>query len=422
MNIHVSQSLEAQTELRMLSAAKFHMISPQSSKNIFCIVQDSLLGAYRMTLGIQPVSKEQFFNITMKVGIPLANVQKKIQQIRRVYKEKGKRVQCFHGNGLLSLALPEDFNYEKKNGASVDEPVVKIYRGVIYEGTMDKSILGSAHNSLIHVIYKEYGPDEASSFIDKIQFITNEWLLIRGFSVGLGDCMVQGEKQTEEISNVIEKCLIEAEGIKNTTSHPNIREIRITGALSKAKDIGLRIAKDALDPSNNFLSTVKSGSKGDWFNIAQITGLLGQQNINGSRIEPTLNNGRRTLPHYQYENLPVKMEYEARGFIDSSFIKGLNPKQYYFHAMAGRVGVSDTAMQTASSGYIQRRIIKLIEDVKICYDGTVRDAIGSIYQLTYGEDGFDPKQMIRVKDANEFCNISSIVNKLNNKYESKIKK
>ena len=105
--------------------------------------------------------------------------------------------------------------------------------------------------------------------------------------------------------------------------------------------MGLRIAKNALNPSNNFLSTVISGSKGDWFNISQITGLLGQQNLLGQRVSPVLNNGKRTLPHYQFENLSLKEEYESRGFIDSSFIHGLNPKQYYVHCMSGREGCCD---------------------------------------------------------------------------------
>jgi DNA-directed RNA polymerase subunit A' len=171
--------------------------------------------------------------------------------------------------------------------------------------------------------------------------------MIDGFSIGIEDCMVQGEKKVQEISDVIQKCFIEAEGIKTTTTHEGIREVRINGALSKAKDIGLKIAKDALDDNNNFLSTVKSGSKGDWFNIAQITGLLGQQNLQGKRVQKTLNNGQRTLPHYPFEDLPIELEYESRGFIDSSFIKGLNPKQYYFHSMSGREGCCDTAMNTA---------------------------------------------------------------------------
>ena len=171
--------------------------------------------------------------------------------------------------------------------------------------------------------------------------------MISGFSVGLKDCMVQGEEKVQEIKDVIEKCYIEAENIKANTVNPNIREIRITGCLSKAKDIGLKIAKDALDPTNNFLYTVKSGSKADFFNVAQITGLLGQQNVSGQRVMPTLNNGQRTLPHYQFDGLTKRDEYESRGFIDSSFIKGLNPKQYYFHSMSGRESTCDTAMNTA---------------------------------------------------------------------------
>jgi len=95
----------------------------------------------------------------------------------------------------------------------------------------------------------------------------------------------------------------------------------------------------------------------------------------GQRVIPTLNDGKRTLPHYPFENLSLGQQYESRGFIDTSFIKGLNPKQYYFHNMSGRESTCDTAMNTATSGYIQRRIIKLIEDIKVQYDGTVRGKI-----------------------------------------------
>jgi DNA-directed RNA polymerase II subunit RPB1 len=326
MNLHCDASLESEAELRFLSASKYHIISAQGSKPNFCIVQDSLLGAYKMTLGVIPVAKDKFFNIAIKTEMSVPEIMYKMNHIRKILKEKNKRPQCFNGKGLISLILPIDLIYEKKNNADLNEPVLKIYRGVIYEGTLDKSILGATSNSLIQIINKEYGPDVTADFIDKIHFITNNWLLVTGFSIGLEDCLVQDENKVEEINNVIERCYIEAEGIKNTTSHPNIREIRITGTLSKAKDIGLKIAKDALDPKNNFLSTVRSGSKGDFFNIAQITGLLGQQNLLGQRVNPTLNNGTRTLHHYPLSDLPMKMEYESRGFIDSSFIKGLNPR------------------------------------------------------------------------------------------------
>ena len=348
-NLHIPQSEEAQAELRMLSASKFKIISAQSSKPNMCIVQDSLLGAYKMTLGVKQLRKEQFFDISLKLDLSIDQTLKKIQHIRKIFKEKGKKVQCFHGKGLISLVLPDDFIYEKKNNTDPNEPVLRIYRGVLYEGALDKSTIGATTNSIIHVLHKEYGPDVTANFIDGVQFVSNNWLLIDGFSIGIEDCLVQGEDKVQEINDVIKKCFIEAEGIKNTTSHPGIREVRITGALSKAKDIGLKIAKDALDQSNNFLSTVKSGSKGDWFNISQITGLLGQQNLAGKRVQKTLNNGTRTLPHYPFENLPVELEYESRGFIDSSFIRGLNPRQFYMHSMSGREGCCDKTVSQIGS-------------------------------------------------------------------------
>ena len=341
MNIHIAQSVEAQTELRLISASKNFIISPQSSKPNFCIVQDSLLGAYRMTLGIQSVRKDQFFDISLKLDIPISDILKKIQHIRKIFKEKGKKVQCFHGKGLISLILPNDLFYEKKNNVDPNEPTLKIYKGVIYEGALDKTTLGAVSNSLIQIINKEYGADITTAFIDGVQFLSNSWLMITGFSIGIEDCLVQGQDKVDEINNVVQKCFLEAEGIKMTTSHAGIREVRVNAALNKAKDVGLKIAKDALSFNNNFLSTVKSGSKGDYFNISQITGLLGQQNLLGQRVTPTLNNGTRTLVHYPFENLPIEMEYESRGFIDSSFIHGLTPRQFYFHAMSGREGCCD---------------------------------------------------------------------------------
>jgi len=421
MNIHVAQSLEARAELRGLSGAKHNIISAQDGKPNMAIVQDSLLGAYRMTLGFQKVRKDQFFNISLKIEMSIGETTAKIKHISRILRQKNKKSSPYHGKGLISLILPEDLNYETHNNADPDEPIIKIYRGVLYEGTINKSIIGSAHNSLIQIMDKEYGPDAAAKFIDGVQFITNNWLLISGFSVGVGDCLIQGESKEEEIRDEIQKCFIEAEGIKTTTSHPIIRELRISAVLNKAKDIGLRIAKDALDPKNNFLSTVNSGSKGDFFNIAQITGLLGQQNLQGQRVVPALNHGKRSLPHYPFGELPVELEYESKGFIASSFIKGLNPKQFYFHAMSGREGICDTAMGTATSGYMQRRIVKLTEDIKSQYDGTVRDAIGKTYQLSYGGDGLDPVHTVKVNGAHEVCDVTRMVSRLNMKHELALK-
>ena len=424
MNIHVPQSLTARTELELLAATKYNIISAQASKPNIAIVQDSLLAAFLMTKENNPLSKGQFFNISMNGkndGKPLWTVEK-IKTIRKVLKLKKKKPKVFNGKGLISLLLPNDLIYEKENKANPDEPVVKIYRGVLYEGTLDKTILGSSHNSLIQIINKEYGVEKASEFITNIQWITNSWLLVNGFSVGLEDCMITSVKSSEKIQDKISRCYVEADGIERTTHNPGIREVRITASLSKAKDVGMRIAKETMSSNNNLLSTVHSGSKGDFFNIAQLTGLLGQQNLLGKRVQHTLNHGKRTLPHYPFGKLPTELEYESRGFIRHSFIEGLNPKEFWFHCMSGREGICDTAMGTSKTGYIQRRTVKICEDIQVQYDGTVRDTYGKIYQLAYGQTGFDPSCTVKVNGKQQPSDVSRIVNRLNLQFKLNRKK
>ena len=416
MNIHVGQGYEARAELIHLCGAKHNIISPQSSKPNITIVQDSLLSCYLMTQpDCKKLSKEEFFNIanvaiqTNGEKMTSTSILAKIQHIRKVLKTKGKKINSFNGRGLFSLALPNDFNYEYKNGANEDEPIVKIYRGVMYEGVI-KNTNFTSHNSIIQLLYKEYGNEITSTFIDNIQFLTNKWMSMTGFSIGIKDCIAT---KTSEIEDAIEKCFIEAKGIEETTSHPGIREVRVNAALSKARDIGMRIAKNALSKTNGFLATVGCGSKGDFFNIAQITGVIGQQNLQGARVPMHLNKGTRTLPHYPFKGLSKEMEYESRGFIRHSFIHGLNPQEFYFHAMSGREGITDTAMGTSKSGYTQRKIVKVMEDLQVKYDGTVRNPEGNIYQFAYGDDGLDPIECIFRNGEADICDVARMVDKLN---------
>jgi len=424
-NIHAPQSYETITELKMLSSTENLIISSQESKPNIAIVQDSLLAAYKMTKNIVKMTRDQFYNISLSGnrvdGSPLWD-PKRIQTIRRVMKKFGKKVCSYTGHGLVSLILPYDFYYEKTNKANLNEPTVKIFQGVMYEGTLNKDILGASHNSLIQVLYKEYGSKTTSNFVDNIQFITNSWLLYFGFSVGLEDCMVASQESQETIQDVLTESYTKAQGIEETTHNLGIREVRVTAALSQAKDIGMKIAKDAMNSDNNFLDTVGSGSKGDFFNIAQLTAMLGQQNLFGQRVKPTLNSGRRTLPHYPIDGkMSREREYESRGFVCHSFIHGLSPQEFFFHAMSGREGICDTAMNTASSGYIQRRIVKVMEDMQIQYDGTVRDMSGVVCQFAYSENGWDSSKTVKVGNDQEICDISRMVQQLNFERELKQK-
>lgn len=429
MNLHAPQSYETQTELSILSDPKANMISPQESKPNIVIVQDNLLGAYLMTnvdvdgkevVQAVKVKRSDFQNISLAGTTSDGKMlwsPAKMKHIHRIMKRFGHNDRVFSGHGLISLLLPNDFYYEKENKVNPYEPVIKIYQGVMYEGTLNKAVLGSTHDSIIQALYKNYNSDIASNFVDNLQFITNNWLAIHGFSIGLEDCMLPNSDKARTIKKTLAEYYMKAKGIEETTLNPGIREVRITATLSQAKDVGMRIAKDAMQKSNNFLSTTRGGSKGDFFNIAQSTGLCGQQNIEGERVKYKLNHGKRSLPHYPFEIKNDERKYESKGFIRHSFIHGLNPHEFIFHAMSGRVGICDTAMSTQFSGYNQRKIVKLCEDVQIQYDGSVRDTMGKVYQFAYGETGWDASQTINVNGKSEICDISSIVNQLNCEYE-----
>jgi DNA-directed RNA polymerase beta' subunit len=420
MNLHAPQSCETEAELRMNSAASLNIITAQESKPIITITQDSLIAAFLMTRREFKLTRGQFIDICMKGKKWDGDIlfdPTRLKTIEKVLKSNGKKPVVFNGRGLISMILPENFNYEKKNGAHPDEPVVKIRQGIFIEGALDKSTLGSAHGSIIQLLNKEYGTQITAKFIDNMQFIGNAWLMVHGFSVGLEDCMITSRDSVMAIKDKLTECYTKAEGIEETTRNPGIREIRVTAALSQAKDIGMKIAKDAMRPDNNFRVTVEAGAKGDYFNIAQITGLLGQQNLEGKRVAPMMSHGKRSLPHYPFGELSKEKEYESRGFIRNSFIRGLNPQEFFFHAMSGREGVADTAMGTAKSGYIQRKIVKVCEDIKIQYDQTVRDTTGKIYEFCYGENGYDATKTIRVDSAPAPCDVSRLIDRLNTSYE-----
>ena len=416
MNIHVGQTLEGRAELMELSATKHNLMTAQSSKPNIVIVQDSLLGVYKMTKSTVRVSKSTFFNIVNNAiqvdgsGMPCSEIMHRMRHIRQVLTAKGKPVNELTGKSIFSFTLPLDFNYESKNDADPDEPVVKIYKGVLYEGVINKADVGGTSNSIIQCLYKEYGKDITSTFIDNVQFLVNKWLDVAGFTVGLKDCVAS---KVEEIDAAVERCFVEANTVHDTTFHPGVREARINATLGKARDIGLKMAKDSMNKNNNFLATIMAGSKGDFFNIAQITGLLGQQTIDGQRLPKHLSNGTRSLPHYPFGKLDTDDEYESRGFIRNSFIHGLNPKEFYLHAMTGRDGIINTSVSTAKSGYIQRRIVKIAEDISVKYDGTVRNLENNIYEFAYADCGLDPTELIVKGGKSMICNLSRMVDRLN---------
>jgi len=420
-NLHVPQNIPSQVEMAMLCSVKGNMISAQGSKPNVAIVQDSLLSAYMMTKEYSYVEKHLFFDMCMKLEIDSNTVLDKLERVERVLAEKGceKPLNPYHGRALISLLLPDNFSYRKENGGMESEPEVKIFQGVFYEGVINKAIVGAAHNSIIHILCKYYGADRACRFVNELHYVTNEWLLVKGFSIGMKDFMIPEEKaeDSRKIRDSLAACFVRADRVSETTKNAYIAESRISMALSDARDMGQKMARDALPPTNNLLQPILSGSKGSMFNATQVFGALGQQSVKGGRPRYDQSNGTRGLTHYPKENISSELKYESRGFVSSSFGDGLKPREMWWHATSGREGVTNTAMSTADSGYIQRQMVKVMEDMVCKQDGTIRDTTGRIFQFSYNEDGYDPVKMTKLHSNQEAVDVFRIVEELNNDFE-----
>ena len=269
--------------------------------------------------------------------------------------------------------------------------------GKYVRGQLDKKALGAGSKGLIHSIFNDFSYVDAGEFIDDLQNLITEYMKLSAYSVGISDLIADSStnqkisdamlKKKQEVKNLIDQTHLGT--FENTTGKTNEVEFesKVNSILQKAADEAGKIGRKSLAADNRFVIMVNSGSKGKSLNIAQMISCLGQQNVDGKRIPYGFED--RTLPHYtKYNDSP-----EARGFVESSFIQGLTPTELYFHAMGGRTGLIDTAVKTSTTGYIQRRLIKGLEDLKVHYDMTVRNNKNKVIQFAYGDDNIDPTKV-----------------------------
>ncbi|KNA00007.1 DNA-directed RNA polymerase II largest subunit [Plasmodium vivax North Korean] len=274
---------------------------------------------------------------------------------------------------------------------SVNDGKVIIKNNELLCGIICKRTVGSSSGSLIHILWHEMGPDKTKDFISALQKVTNNWLEYIGFTVSCSD-IIASNKVLDKVKDILSKSKKEVSKIVKKAQRGELEcqpgkslyesfETRVNNELNCAREMAGKVASESLDERNNIFSMVASGSKGSIINISQIISCVGQQNVEGKRIPFGFNH--RSLPHF------IKFDYgpESRGFVSNSYLSGLTPQEVFFHAMGGREGIIDTACKTSETGYIQRRLIKAMEDVMVQYDRTVRNSYGDIIQFLYGEDG-----------------------------------
>ncbi|MED6160929.1 DNA-directed RNA polymerase III subunit 1 [Stylosanthes scabra] len=268
----------------------------------------------------------------------------------------------------------------------------------LISGQLGKVTLGNGNkDGLFSVLLRDYKPHAAAACMNRVAKLSARWIGNHGFSIGIDDVQpkeVLINKKDETISDNYKKCddLIESFNkgnlkLKAGCDAAQTLEAEISGVLNGVRDTAGKVCMQTLHWRNSPLIMSQCGSKGSPINISQMVACVGQQIVGGCRAP----NGfmDRSLPHF-----PRKAKTPAaKGFVANSFYSGLSATEFFFHTMGGREGLVDTAVKTADTGYMSRRLMKCLEDLFLHYDYTVRNAGGGIVQFCYGDDGMDPAGM-----------------------------
>lgn len=406
MNLHVPQNEEARAEALTLMLVQEQILSPRYGAPIIGGLHDYVTGAYLLTRKDTVLDKN-------KISILLfaANFEGTLPEPAIL-----KPGPYWTGKQVVSNLLQRDFNFEGK--ASVCrkcspclkefcpyDAYVLIREGEHLIGSLDKnSVASQVPSTMLHDYVKRYGNEEGRRLLDGLYRAFIWYLDWYGFTMGIDSLDVPDEalkevkqllgKVNEEVSKLIGRARKgELEPLPGRTIEETLEQ-RILEVLSRARDRAGEVASRYIGLLREANIMARTGARANMLNITQMVAVLGQQSIRGERIRRGFTN--RTLPHYKWGDLGPK----ARGFVYSSFKDGLKPTEFFFHAMAGREGLVDTAVRTAQSGYMYRRLANALQDFYIAYDGSVRTSEGFIVQFRYGEDGVDPAKSDHGKPVN----------------------
>lgn len=372
MNLFLPQEVQTRTELEMIANVKYQIVGAKDSNPIIGCQQDGVTGSYLVTLDDVRIPAED-------VAFMLANTES--ADLSKLSKKK-----IYTGKEVFSAIIPDGINsLEKKDGKTR----FQVKDGNLLIGNLNKAKVASKKNSLIHFVWDKKGGEVTRKFIDDIQKLVLNYLLVDGFTVGFGDCFID-KKVMDDIRKQIQEKMLETnyeitemENQADSISYDTY-EANLAGDLNSFGSNLHKLAGDNLPKDNGFyVLSFGAKAKGSQLNIGKMVSCMSQQSVEGKRPKKRVNG--RALTHFHYnDDTP-----QARGFAANNFLTGLRGHEYFFHSMGGREGLIDTAIKTASTGYIQRRLVKTMEDLMVNYDGTVRNSSGQIIQFIYGDNGID---------------------------------
>jgi DNA-directed RNA polymerase III subunit RPC1 len=408
MNLHVPQTEEARTEARLLMGVKYNIVTPKNGEPIISAIQDFITASWLLS------SLDQFFDkktfVTMCCGMlepdtkfdlpPPAIIKPQTlwtgKQVFSVLMRPNRQ-----SNVTVNLDAPSRDHNQYHPGLHrdlQDDSFLCIRNSEVLCGRMDKGTVGSGKkNSVFYILYRDFGPDEAARGMNRLSKLCARWLGNQGFTVGISDVTPPG-KLVKEKGDMIGKVFNECLGFVRDSKAGKLKrkaglddagtlEAEQVRVLSTVRTNISKILTNQLSKYNTPMVMATSGSKGSNINVAQMAALLGQQDIEGKRVADGFQD--RTLPHFpKHERSPP-----SKGFVSNSFFSGLLPYEFLFHAVGGRVGLVDTAVKTAETGYMSRRLMKSLEDLSTQYDRTVRNSASNVVQFRFGDDELDPVDM-----------------------------
>ena len=401
MNLHIPQTEEARAEAEILMEVQTQLISLRYGLSIIGCTQDAISGNFMLTKD-ESIKREEAIDLLSAVGVTDFS--------------KLPRKQSVTGKEIFSTLLPEDFNYEghsrlcdRSKDKCDKETHVVIENGKMLTGVMDRNSVGEESGLMLRNLHQKYGKDYSIDMLGKIFRLGIEYLLKVGFTSALSDTDLPESARIaikEDLDNArkeVDELIAQSVSGKLDTfpgkTMLETLELRILGVLNKARNETGRIVATHADKRTNTMIMAESGARGNLLNLAQMAACVGQQAMRGKRIDQGFEG--RTLSHFKKGDLSS----EAHGFIANGFKGGLTPAEFYFGAMTGRDSLMDTALRTPKSGYLYRKLANAMQDLKVEYDHTVRDASKKIIQFEYGEDGVDVS-----KSENGVINVKRIIN------------
>eukprot|EP00731_Ephydatia_muelleri_P022715 Em0015g298a len=386
MNLHLPQTEEAKAEAVVLMGVKSNLVTPRNGEPLIAAIQDFITASYLLT------QKDVFFDRTLfcQVVASMLHGKDTLLKIDIPPPAIWKPAKLWTGKQVISLLIRPNQNspvvmnlrakgkqYTKGEDLCSCDSFVVIYNSQHMCGCLDKSALGSgSKTNIFYILLRDYGEQVASDCMSRLARLCPYFLTNRGFSIGISDVtpgkkliaakerlVAEGYKKCEDFISSFKEGKLQTQ--PGCTAEETL-EAKILHELSVIRESAGKACKSELHHTNSPLIMALSGSKGSFINISQMIACVGQQAISGKRIPDGFED--RSLPHF-----PRKSKSPgAKGFVENSFFTGLNPAEFFFHTVGGREGLVDTAVKTAETGYMQRRLVKSLEDLCSNYDLTAK--------------------------------------------------